>query len=123
MTFLQMYPLTPAMAVWSTIHWSPKRMLFCVFALALVFCFFSFLLWRLPVQAWFREPIERSGKCPGCGSTDVRPSFFESGIDRVRKRLGLVAFRCRGCTHRFISRCSEDVRGKLFSDVEEGVYF
>lgn len=66
----------------------------------------SYLLWLLPIHAWFRKPIEVSGACPHCGSKDFRNSRIHSQMDRFRQKIGLLPFRCRGCTRRFISRSS-----------------
>jgi hypothetical protein len=100
----------------------PRRALLYAGAASLCVTLFSYLLWQLPIHAWFREPMERSPKCPGCHSRDVRPSFCESAIDRFRKRLGLLPFRCRGCTQRFVSRCSVELHAKLFDQVDFGLY-
>jgi hypothetical protein len=65
-------------------------------------CFFS----ALALFAWFRKPIESAAGCPKCGSKDFRPSHDISPLDRIRKRIGIFPFRCRGCTKRFFSRSS-----------------
>ena len=48
-------------------------------------------------------------KCPVCGSTIVRRSqmigFFERSMLRI---IGLRAFRCEDCDHRFFSFKSDD---------------
>lgn len=67
-------------------------------------------LWMLPVQAWFRKSIEAAPECPHCGSKDIRISHVYGPIDRLRVKLGLAPFRCRGCTRRFFSRSSRASR-------------
>ena len=64
----------------------------------------------LPVLALFRKPIEESAECPLCGSKDFRLSYLMSPMDRVRKFLGLYAFRCRGCTKRFIRKARNQMQ-------------
>jgi hypothetical protein len=69
-----------------------------------------YLLWLLPIDAWFRKPIEGAAECPLCGSKDFRYSHVHTPLDRFRKRLGLLPFRCRGCMRRFVSRSSGEYR-------------
>jgi hypothetical protein len=83
---------------------SPRRALAYAAAAAIAFALVSYLLWLLPIHAWFRKPIDSAAKCPCCGSKDFRISYSKSPLDRFRKRLGLHPYRCRGCTRRFISR-------------------
>jgi hypothetical protein len=99
--FSQLLTATPLLSIFAL---SPKRAIVYAAAAFLAFSFVWYLLWLLPIHAWFRKPIQLSGECPNCGSKDVRPSHVNSVIDRNRKRLGLLPFRCRGCTRRFISR-------------------
>jgi hypothetical protein len=80
-----------------------------VFAVLLL----GYLVWSLPIHAWLRKPIEVEAKCPHCGSRDFRPSYVQSRIDGLRKKMGLIPFRCRGCAKRFISRCSRDMSSEL----------
>ncbi len=79
-----------------------------------------YLLWLLPIHAWFRKPMELSPECPLCGSKNFRPSHVHNSVDRFRKKLGLLPFRCRGCTQRFISRSSRNSRHDLPTEVELG---
>jgi hypothetical protein len=83
----------------------------------LALALFCYLLWLLPLDALFRRPIESSSECPKCGSKDFRPSRVASQLDRFRKRLGLLPFRCRGCTRRFVSRSSGEEHASLPSQV------
>ena len=66
------------------------------------------LLWRVPIEALFRKPIELAGECPHCGSKDIRNSRVQSDLDRLRGKIGLLPFRCRGCTRRFFRRSNGD---------------
>jgi hypothetical protein len=116
------HTVLPLLARWSMVTQSPRRLLVCSLAAAMLVWILSYLLWRLPLQALFRAPIERSAKCPHCGSSDVRPSFVASRIDMIRRKIGLVPFRCRGCANRFVSRCREGLRGELFEEVDPGLY-
>ena len=106
--------LFPAMVI------GPRRAMAYAAGVVFIFTFIWYILWLLQVRAWFRKPIEVSGTCPYCGSHDVRPSNVESGLDRIRKRLGLYAYRCRGCTRRFISRSSHQ-GAPLASRLEPGL--
>jgi hypothetical protein len=92
---------------------SPKRAVAYAGAAFIAFSFVWYLFWLLPVHAWFRQPIELSGVCPNCGSRDFRSSHTTSPIDRIRKKLGLHPYRCRGCTKRFISRSTGDGQAGL----------
>jgi hypothetical protein len=86
----------------------------------IVLAIFLYMLWLLPIQAWFRKPIEVSAECPHCGSKDFRPSYISNAMDRLRKRIGLHPFRCRACTRRFVSRSSGPANEGLASEVETG---
>ena len=99
---------------------NPIRVMTYGGAAFLVFSILWYLLWLLPIHAWFRKPIELSALCPNCGSKDVRSSHVCSGMDRFRKKLGLLPFRCRGCTRRFISRSSGAMPPGLSSQTEAG---
>jgi hypothetical protein len=111
----------PASDLSSFFALSPKRTIAYAMAAFLAFSFVWYILWRLPIVAFFRKPVEVSGKCPLCGSRDVRPSRLYSVIDHFRKKLGLLPFRCRGCTQRFFSRSSRDAESAIPSQVEAGL--
>jgi hypothetical protein len=95
---------------------NPKRAMVYAGAAFIAFAFVWYLLWLLPIHAWFRKPIEQADECPHCGSKDFRNSHIHTSMDRFRKKLGLMPFRCRGCTRRFISRSSGNARGELTSE-------
>jgi len=97
---------------------SPKSAFAYAIVAFIAFSIFWYLLWLLPIQAWFRKPIHQSSECPNCGSRDFRPAHVNSAMDRMRKRLGLLPFRCRGCTRRFFSRSTGEVTTGLTSGVE-----
>jgi hypothetical protein len=72
------------------------------FAGIVVICLLS---WIAAMPAWFRPPMgSKRAACPHCGSKDIRPSRHADRIDRMRRSLGIHAFRCRGCLRRFPSR-------------------
>jgi hypothetical protein len=96
----------PAADITLLLDLSPKRAMAYGGAAFVAFAAVWYLLWLLPIHAWFRKPFEASAQCPHCGSSDVRNSHIHSQMDRLRQRLGLLPFRCRGCTRRFISRSS-----------------
>jgi hypothetical protein len=99
---------------------SPKRMAAYAVAAFLAFSFFWYVLWSLPISAWFRKPLEPGSQCPMCGSRDVRPSRVNNFIDRFRVKLGLFPFRCRGCTKRFVARSSDEIFDGMMSQLEIG---
>ena len=39
--------------------------------------------------------------CPSCGSSFVRATYCEGGIERLLSRVNLLPFRCQLCTNRF----------------------
>jgi hypothetical protein len=39
--------------------------------------------------------------CPTCGSSFVRATYCEGGIERLLSRVNLLPFRCQLCTNRF----------------------
>jgi hypothetical protein len=92
---------------------SDKRTIAYAGGVVFLIVFFCYCLWILAVFAWFRKPIEVSGTCPHCGSKDLRPSYDLSAMDRIRKKLGIFPFRCRGCTRRFFSRSSNGGRAGI----------
>jgi hypothetical protein len=83
-----------------------KRLLLKYFAAGFAGIAATWLLsWVAAMPAWFRPPIGSKGAaCPHCGSKDIRPSRHADRIDRMRRYLGIHAFRCRGCLRRFPSR-------------------
>src|SRR5690349_4980632 len=105
--------LIPATQLSALFVLSPTRAFAYATVAFFLFAVLWYMLWLLPIHAWFRKPIQLSAKCPLCGSKDFRPSHLHSAIDRVRSRLGLLPFRCRGCTKRFVSRATLDARSGL----------
>jgi hypothetical protein len=39
--------------------------------------------------------------CPTCGSSFVRATYCDGGIERLLSRVNLIPFRCQLCTNRF----------------------
>ena len=111
---LQLHP--DATSFFATL--SPKRAAVYAGAVLVVLAFISMLLWRLPIYAYFRKPIESDHQCPHCGSRDIRASHLSTAMDSVRRRVGLQPFRCRGCTRRFISRSKAETHSRLGSEAE-----
>ena len=110
--------LLPANYLTPLFDLSPKRTVALAAAVFLVFACIWYVLWTLPFFALFRKPIERSGKCPLCGSRDFRISYANSSLDGIRRKLGLLPFRCRGCTKRFIRRSSGNAGSAVPSGAE-----
>jgi len=92
-----------------------------VLAALLLFAGFWLVLWLLPIQAWFRKRIEENAECPHCGSKDIRNSHIQGVIDRWRKKIGLLPFRCRGCTQRFYSRSSSDEKNPAIAPLSRPI--
>lgn len=97
---------------------SPGRAMAYAGAILITFSLLWLMLWRLPILAYFRKPVDLSHECPMCGSKDVRPSHITTITDRFRRHLGLQPFRCRGCTKRFISRSSALTHHHLSPEAE-----